>query len=88
MRKYDIMKSTWYFCGYAETKLTRNTNVRINSVLIPIFISLIPSESSLVKILLSPTKKFNYLRSLTKYLDSENFDINPIGGFDFMKVQS
>ena len=54
----------------------------------PIFISRIPSESSLLEILLPPIKKFNFLPSLTKYPDSGSSNINPIGGFDFMKVQS
>ncbi len=88
MRSSDIMKSTLYFCGAAETKLIKNANVRINSVLMPIFISRIPSESSLLEILLSPTKKFNFLRSLPKHPNADSSHINPIEGFDFMKVQS
>ena len=88
MRSSEIMKSTLYFCGAAETKLTRNANVRIKSVLMPIFISRISSESSLLEILLPPTKKFNFLRSLPKHPSSGISYIISIGSFDFMKVQS
>jgi len=86
VRSSDIIKSTLYFCDAAETKLIKNANVRINSALMSILISRILSESSLLEILLPPTKKFNFFRSLPHYPDSGSPHINRIRGFDFFSL--